>query len=100
MAISYDRLNNSTINYFGIDATYTPQGGGASTLRGIFDYTYFLTEGEIGIQARQALFIIEAIDAPSIATGDALLINGKNFTIRQVRPDGTGVIELDLEEIN
>jgi hypothetical protein len=98
MAISYDILNSSTIDTFGVDASYTPEGQDPVTLRGVMDYEYFQTEGEVGIQARQAFFTFETSDAPSIKTGETIAASGKTFIIRQVRPDGVGVTELDLEE--
>jgi hypothetical protein len=98
MAIDYEPMNAAMVRELGTDASYTPEGQGAQTLRGIFDYTYYRTEGEIGIQARQALFTIKESDAPNIKTSELLTVNAKNFVIAQVRPDGAGIIELDLEE--
>ena len=98
MAIDYEVLNSASIDEFGIDAIYTPEGGPAQSLRGILDYEYYQTEGEVGIQARQALFTIQTTDAPAIKTGEIIDANSKTFIIRQVRPDGVGVTELDLEE--
>ena len=99
MAVSYDSLNESTIETFGIDATYTPDGGSPQALRLVFDYEYFETEGQVGIQARQASAGIKEADAPSIKTGETIVAETKTFTIVQVRPDGAGWIELDLQEV-
>jgi hypothetical protein len=99
MAASFDNVNANAIETFGIDATYTPDGGDPQTLRIVFDYVYFQTEGEIGIQARQASAGIKEADAPNIKTGETIVAETKTFTIAQVRPDGAGWIELDLQEV-
>jgi hypothetical protein len=98
MATDYDEVNNAVTTEYGIDVLYTAEGQSPVTLRGIFDYTYFEAEGGVGIQARQARLTIEDKDAPAIKNNELITAKAKNFIIRQVRPDGEGITELDLEE--
>lgn len=99
MGVSFANLNQSVIDVFGVDATYTPDGGSPQTLRMVFDYIYYQTEGGIGIQARKATAGINETDAPAIKAGEAIAYQARNFTIAQVQPDGHGYTELDLIEV-
>jgi len=85
---------------FGVAASYTPQGGSATTINGIFDNEVFEVEagGEVAVAMEQPRFACRTSDVSSAAEGDAININSQNYTIRVVQNDGTGVTVLVLEE--
>ncbi len=95
-----DRAIFFSADDFGVTASYTPAGGAASSVKGIFDNEYFETDagGEVAIALQQPMFHCRTADVSGVAEGDAIVINTVNYTIRNVRPDGTGLTMLILEE--
>lgn len=88
---------------FGVAASYTPQGGSAVTINGIFDNETLEVEagGEVAVTMRQPQFVCRTSDVSSVAEGDTINISSQNYTIRVVENDvlgGTGVTVLMLEE--
>jgi hypothetical protein len=84
---------------FGVTATYTPLGGSASNVKGIFDNEFFeAAVGEVGVAIQQPRFVCRSSDISTAVEGDALTVNSVAYTIRVVQPDGTGVTTLVLEE--
>lgn len=95
-----DRAVFVSVDDFGVAATYTPAGGVASTVNGIFDNEYIAVEagGEVAVALQEPRFHCRTADVASAAEGDAIVINAVNYTIRIVQPDGTGMTMLVLEE--
>jgi hypothetical protein len=89
-----------SINDFGIAATYTPAGGSAATVNGIFDNDIVEVDagGSIAMAVRQPRFLCRTQDVSSAADGDAITINSASYTIRMVDHDGTGMTNLILEK--
>lgn len=89
------------VDDFGTAATYTPDGGAASTVNGIFDDPQASRNAtdllDITIPAPQ--FVCRTSDVSSVAEGDALVVNSVSYTIRVVLTDGTGVTTLLLEKV-
>jgi len=89
------------VDDFGTAATYTPDGGSASTVNGIFDDPQASRNAtdllDITIPAPQ--FVCRTSDVASVAEGDALVVNSVSYTIRVVLTDGTGVTTLLLEKV-
>jgi len=85
---------------FGVTASYTPVGGSASNVKGIFDTEFYEAEagGSVGLAIEQPRFICRTSDVSNAAEDDAIVINSTNYTIRVVQNDGTGVTVLVLEE--
>lgn len=88
------------LDEWGVDATYTPQGGEATTVHGIFDNAY---QGEdVGADAEVATslprFLGSEEDLADADEDDLLTVNGVNYIVRVAMPDGTGMVELAIEE--
>ena len=84
---------------FGQTATYTPQGGSASTINGILDKESEDIEGggEIGVIYSVTTFTCRTADVSSAAFGDSLATGGTTYTVRKVEPDGNGITVLTIE---
>ena len=84
---------------FGSAATYTPSGGSASTINGIFDKDYALAAiGDgVGVGSNDPRFICRTSDVSSAANGDAIVVGGVTYTVRNVEDDGTGITTMVLE---
>lgn len=84
---------------FGSAATYTPSGGSASTINGIFDKDYALAAiGDgVGVGSNDPRFICRTSDVSSAANGDTIVVNSVTYTVRNVEDDGTGITTLELE---
>lgn len=85
---------------FGVAATYTPSGGSAATVNGIFDNAFFEVQsgGEVSVAMEQPTFVCRTSDVPSAAEGDALTVNAVAHTVRVVQVDGVGTTTLILEQ--
>ena len=99
---------------FGVEAAYTPRGGGASRpVAGIFDepgtnwnpsrwpggHPYAMQEGA-HIESTAPTFecrVSDLVDGGQ--QGDGLVIGGVTFRVFGRKPDGTGFIVLTLEEV-
>lgn len=84
---------------FGVAATYTPDGGAATTINGIFDNPQ-LSQGAtdmLEITTPQPEFECRSADVPNVAEGDTLVVNTVSYIIRAVMNDGTGISTLMLE---
>lgn len=83
----------------GDEATYTPQGGSAKTVTGVFDNSYFAYEGNQGVEinASQPRFYCQSSDVTGVQFGDALIVRGNSYKVVDVQPDGQGLTMLALE---
>lgn len=86
---------------FGVTASYTPLGGDAENVKGIFDHEFYEADagGTVGFAIEQPIFTCQTSDIPNAAEGDAITINSTDYIVRVVRDDGTGVTVLALEEV-
>lgn len=94
-----DRSYFVAVDDFGVAATYTPAGGSASTVNGVFDNDFVEvdTGGSVTFAQQQATFMCRTADVSSAAEGDAITISGENYIVRIVQADGTGMTNLILE---
>ena len=85
---------------FGTAATYTPDGGDAVTINGIFEDDYEAIEagGGVAFGITSPTFHARTSDVSSASEGDSLVVSGVTYTIRVVMKDGTGLTMLQLEE--
>ena len=95
-----DRAIFFDVDDFGTAASYTPSGGSAATVNGIFDNDFVEVDagGGVGIALQQPRFLCRTADVSSAAEGDALVIGAVNYTVRIVQDDGTGITTLVLEK--
>ena len=89
-----------SVDDFGVAATYTPTGGSASTVNGIFDNDIIEVDagGNVPMAVRQPRFLCRTNDVSDAVEGDALVVNATNYMIRVVDHDGTGMTVLALEK--
>lgn len=79
---------------FGVTATLAD----GRRITGIFDADY-VGVGDIPVESSGPAFTLASADVTGneIAIGSALTIEGDDYTVRSVQPDGTGVTVLRLE---
>jgi len=84
---------------FGVDCTYTPSGGSPSTIKTIFLNEYYSVDaGTVGMEMSQPIAVIRTADAPNLAHNDTFVVNSVTYKSVNVRPDGTGMTEVALEQ--
>lgn len=84
---------------FGVDSTYTPDGGSPITVKVIFLNEYYSVEaGNVGMEMSQPIAVLRSADAPNLAHNDTFLIEGITYKSVNVRPDGTGMTEVAMEQ--
>lgn len=99
-----DRAVFVNTNEFGTAATYTPGGGAAVTLSGIFDESDGRRFDSPGIVSGQPSFQCRADDLPDDALpgqtqDDRLVIGDRDFAVRVIERDHTGMALMTLEEM-
>jgi hypothetical protein len=87
-------------NDFAVTATYTPFGGSASSVSGIFDKEYLELDsgGSVAFAINQPRFVCATSFVANAAEGDSLAVSGKTYKVVVVQDDGTGTTTLVLEE--
>ena len=97
---SDDRADFLNTSDFGLAGTYTPNGGSASTVNGIFDKpssSIPLDTGEVDVDSNTPTFLCETSDVASAASGDTLTVSSVGYTVIGVQEDGQGMTNLVLE---
>jgi len=94
-----DTLDPAIRDVLGEPAVWTPDGGSATPIVGIFEAEYFELSGDVaGVDSSAPAFIALGADVPLVAIGDALVFNTVSYIIVSVQPDGTGHTAMRLEE--
>ena len=90
---------------FGVAASYTPDGGSASTVNVLFDNPFNsvpLNTGERDVESNTPTALAISSDVASAAHGDAIVISGTTYSIVGVQKDSgsgyQGTTLLVLEE--
>ncbi len=85
---------------FGIDVSYTLQGGVAETYKAINDNDYEAVEagGSVAFAVSRPRLTMRTADIPTAAEGDAVAYGGDTYTVHVVMADGTGITELILSK--
>jgi hypothetical protein len=83
----------------GINCVYTPSGGSATTIVGIFNNEYYaMPGGEVDIESSQPVFYTKSSNLSNATHGETMVINSITYKIINVRPDETGLTEVALEK--
>jgi hypothetical protein len=87
-------------DYFGVAATYTPNGGGgSSTVNGVLDQEF--QEIALGVTYEVAstiiTFICASADIATPARGDTFTVSGTDYTAIDYTDDLNGVLTFYLE---
>jgi hypothetical protein len=70
-----------------------PATVGGVSVRGIFDATY---ADPLGMAGNQPVLTVASEDLPSVAVGQAVVLNATAYTVQAIEPDGTGITTLIL----
>jgi len=83
----------------GTSLSFTPDGGSTSTINGIFNNEYELIDvGENGVESTVPILTVRSSDVPGLVQGDSFVIDSVTYKSVIVRPDGTGITEIQLEK--
>ena len=85
---------------FAITASYTPDGGSAGDITGIFDDDFLLVDdGQVGVHSSVPTFLTATSNVSSVAEGDRIVINSITYQIMDFKPDGTGMTTCMLSTV-
>lgn len=84
---------------FGSTVTYTPFGGSATPIKGVFQNPDVIPEtNAIDFLTQGPMVSVLAVDAPSPGTKDLFTISGQNYTVKDYEVDDGGLVYFQLEE--
>ncbi len=84
---------------FGVTVNVTSGVGAPFTFTGIYDNGYAgIALGEVEMEGTDPQVQCKSADIASMANGDALTVNSINYTVNNIRPDGTGWTFIELHE--
>lgn len=93
-----DRASFFDTDDFGVAALWN----GTTTVNGIFDSKFIPvnvdTDVAVAVESAQPMFRTRTADVSTVAQGDTLVISGTTYDVVGIQPDGTGMIDLILEE--
>ena len=79
---------------------YTPDGSSPRLLSGMLqEFTEIVNNGSVDVMATHPVLSVRSVDAPEIATDDAITVDAVNYKVTSIRPDNEGIIELILEKL-
>jgi hypothetical protein len=82
-----DFFNNSE---FAVTAVYA-----GNNVQVIFDKAYIENYGLAGVNT---FITVPAASVPGIANGQSIVVESLNYVVRNVLPDGTGILQVELEK--
>ncbi len=68
---------------------------GTTTVQVILDNAYTET---FGVNGSNPFVAVPTADMPSVARGEAMVIDSVSYTIKNIEPDGTGITRLELQK--
>lgn len=86
------RINNATLAHL---ANVTATVGGVA-VRAVFDDAY---ADQFGIAGSTPALQCASADVAAAVPGTAVVVNGVNYTVGSIQPDGTGMTRLLLQEV-
>lgn len=85
------------------EVTYTSGAGAVATPRGVYDALYVKADaGEVGVSSGGPAVFLQLADLPTSPETDLearVTVDGQEYTIREVQPDGQGGVVLLLHEV-
>lgn len=97
---------------FGVNVTFTPDGGSPTTVKVIMDQEYYEVPGDtVGINSTQPVLYGRAIDIKTAAYGDQfdvpaitdlngnVIKNAASYKATSVQPDNQGMVAIALTEM-
>lgn len=75
---------------FAVTAVYA-----GNNVQVIFDKAYIENYGIAGVNT---FITVPAASVPGIANGQSILVESLNYIVRNVLPDGTGILQVELEK--
>ena len=97
--IAFGPLNTAVVGVFAEPVTITGSAGTVET-RGIFDRRHFEvqgSEGEVGISELVTTLAVDLAETGPVAVGDTIVVRETTYRVADLRPDGQGMVVLDLE---
>jgi hypothetical protein len=99
-----DRLIYLDLDAFGSEVTYRPAGNLSLTsqILGIFDAAHLSVDVGSGVPVSSSnpIFTCRSADLTGGGKeGDRLTVDGSDYLVRDVQPDGTGMTVLELEKV-
>lgn len=85
---------------FAIPATYMPQVGAQTSVSVIFDNDHLAVDMGVGIpvSSLNPRGLLRLSDIPNCRAGDKLRIGKDLYLIRDPRPDGNGLVAVELKK--
>lgn len=99
--ITFGPLNAAVVGAFAEPVTITGSAGTVGT-RGIFDSRHFEVqgaEGEVGVSELVTTVAIDLAETGSVSVGDTVIARATTYRVADLRPDGQGLVVLDLEVV-
>ena len=75
---------------FAVTAVYA-----GNNVQVIFDKAYLENYGLSGVNT---FITVPAVNVPGIANGQSIVVESANYIVRNVLPDGTGILQVELEK--
>lgn len=96
----FSGVGRAVTQALGEAVTFTPQGGSAASLQGVFtrDYIAAGKDGDLSVESVSPAVSVRAVDAPSLAQGDGFTIEAIDYVVVEVMPDGLGMVTALLHE--
>lgn len=84
------------------DETYgfaVPAAFKSKAISVIFDQDYYAAGGqEVDIESTKPAAVCKSADVTGVKIGDSITVDGDAYTVINVKPDGTGITVLALQE--
>ena len=86
--------------FFGQSVTVSSASGNGYKLKAIFEAPYRQAPvGELGVESALPSLTCATSSLRAPAEGDRVTIEGVDYSVEDIRPDGTGITRLILEKV-
>ena len=96
------RVQTAGQTVFGEVVTFTPTGGSAETVTGVFDAEHAFQElmGDATIETLRPVVIFRTASlSQTPVRGDSISVRSTDYTVIEIQPDGHGDIVVVLEKV-